>query len=73
MRRKQPTAAQLKWMRRADARGVIEPPRGHGGLAKANWERLMQRLVPVYVIPYAHGGYELTVVGKILARDKNVT
>jgi hypothetical protein len=59
-----PTAAQLKWLRRADALGVIVCY-DNNGLARANWRRTMERMVAAgFVTPYVHGGYELTASGQ---------
>lgn len=60
------TDDQMKWLRGADSRDLIEWHRGKG-FAKAAWERMMKRMVPIYVTEYPHGGYELTDEGKRVA------
>lgn len=64
------TNAQVKALKRADERGIIER-RGTNGLGQASFDRMMQRLVDANCVTfYVHGGYEITPIGReIVARN----
>ncbi len=63
------TAAQRKWLARADARGVIAWI-GTRGLAESNWRKVMERLTEMGLVePYVHGGFELTAAGRRVEHD----
>jgi hypothetical protein len=61
----QPTEANLKWLRKANAAGLIEWLHV-GGIMRNNWHKMMSRLVVAgLVTPYPHGHtYEITEAGR---------
>jgi len=58
------TPAMLKWFGRANELGQIAY-RGPRGLGRSAWERCMKRAQAAgFVIPNAHGEFELTTLGR---------
>ncbi len=48
--------------------GLVEPPVGASGFGRASWHAKMSRLVADdYFRPYVHGGYEITLKGRMVA------
>jgi hypothetical protein len=60
-----PTKPQLKWLKRANAAGLIEWL-FVGGIQRNNWHNMMGRMVAAgWVKPYPHGHtYEITDAGR---------
>lgn len=58
------TKAQLRALRRADAKGLIRRPLSNNGLTKAVYESMMRRMVPAYVTPTHDGDYYITEEGR---------
>lgn len=60
------TDAEKRWLKRADARHLIEC-KNNNGLARNTFKRMGTRLTKeALVAPYVHGGYEVTIYGRLV-------